>query len=57
MLTRVGLLIALPGLTQARIGVGAQGAPVRLRAVAQPGSSSYALPPVYVAEFALLSQP
>ncbi len=43
----LGLLIVFPGLTQASIGVGVQGAPVRLRAVAQPGSS-YALPPVYV---------
>ena len=43
----LGLLIVFPGLTQASIGVSVQGAPVRLRAVAQPGSS-YALPPVYV---------
>jgi hypothetical protein len=43
----VCLLIAFPGLAQASIGVGVQGAPVRLRTVAQPGSS-YALQPVYV---------
>lgn len=43
----VGMLIAFPGLAQASIGVGVQGAPVRLRTVARPGSS-YALPPVYV---------
>ena len=41
------LLIAFAGLAQASIGVGVQGAPVRLRAIAQPGGS-YALPPVYV---------
>jgi hypothetical protein len=43
----VGLLIAIPGPAQASIGVGVQGAPVRLRTIARPGSS-YALPPVYV---------
>lgn len=43
-----GLLFAFPGLAQASVGVGVQSAPVRLRTVAQPGSS-YALPPVYVA--------
>ncbi len=41
------MLIAFPWLAQASIGVGVQGAPVRLHTVARPGSS-YALPPVYV---------
>ena len=41
------LLLTFPGLAQASIGVGVQGAPVRLHAAAQPGGS-YALPPVYV---------
>jgi len=43
----LGVLIAFPWLAQASIGVGVQGAPVRLHTVARPGSS-YALPPVYV---------
>jgi len=43
----LGLLIAFPWLARASIGVGVQGAPVRLHTVARPGSS-YALPPVYV---------
>ena len=41
------LPVIFPGLAQASIGVGVQGNPVRLRGVAQPGSS-YPLPPVYV---------
>jgi hypothetical protein len=43
----LALLIVFPGLSRASIGVGVQGAPVRLRGVAQPGGS-YSLPPVYV---------
>lgn len=43
----VALLIALPGLAQASIGVGVQGTPVRLGHVAQRGDS-YPLAAVYV---------
>jgi hypothetical protein len=43
----LALLIAFPGRSQASVGVGVQGQPVRLRGIAQPGGS-YSLPPVYV---------
>jgi hypothetical protein len=43
----VALLIAFPALAQASIGVGVQGAPVRLGHVAKRGES-YALTAVYV---------
>jgi hypothetical protein len=43
----LALLVALPGISQASIGVGVQSTPVRLGSVAQQGDS-YSLAPVYV---------
>jgi len=43
----LALLIAFPGPSQASVGVGVQGVPVRLGSVARPGGS-YSLAPVYV---------
>jgi hypothetical protein len=41
------LLLAIPAMARASIGVGIQAGPVRLSSAAHPGGS-YALPPVYV---------